>query len=79
MTPFLLLPTKTVAARLFLEFCEKPRTRKEIAEFLDMSNVKYVAAYYIRPLVKKGILAMTLPETPRAHNQRFVTNNKNDE
>lgn len=66
-------------AKSLLEFCEKPRTRKEIAEFLDMPNVKYVAAYYIRPLVKKGILAMTLPEIPRAHNQRFVTNNKNDE
>lgn len=56
-----------------LEFCSQPRSREEIAAFLGNSNMKHVSAYYIQPLVKKGILALTIPETPRSRQQRYVT------
>ena len=54
-----------------LSFCSVPRSREEIAEFLGI-GVNYASARYVNPLVKQGLLAMTIPETPRSHRQRFV-------
>lgn len=56
-----------------LEFCRKPRTRQEIADFLGISTVFYVMKHYIQPLLESGELLMTLPDKPRSRNQRFVS------
>ena len=54
-----------------LEFCRKPRTRKEIADFLGLSTIFYASNQYILPLVEEGRLKMTIPEHPKSRNQRF--------
>ena len=56
-----------------LEFCEIPRSRKEIADFLGITTVYYAGQNYINPLVERGKLAMTIPEHPRSRKQKFVT------
>lgn len=54
-----------------LEFCEIPRGRKEIAEFLGMTTIFYVSNHYINPLVESGRLKMTIPGHPKSKNQKF--------
>ena len=54
-----------------LKFCEIPRGRKEIAEFLGMATIFYVSSHYINPLVESGRLKMTIPGHPKSKNQKF--------
>ena len=60
-------------AKLSLEdFCKVPRSRKEIADYMGMTQY-YVFKNYVEPLIEKGILAYTIPEKPRSRDQRIVT------
>ena len=54
------------------EFCKIPRTRKEIAAFLDMTQA-YALRRYVEPLIEQGVLAYTIPQKPHARNQKIVT------
>ncbi len=55
------------------EFCRRPRTREEICEYLNLQSKSYVVNTYILPLVKEGILKLTLPDVPRSANQKYVS------
>ena len=63
-------------ARDLLEFCKIPRSRKEIAKYLNIGSVGYATSKYIQPLVDSGALVMTLPEKPKSSKQRFVVANR---
>ena len=54
------------------EYCKIPRTRKEIAAFLDMTQA-YALRRYVEPLIERGVLAYTIPEKPHARSQKIVT------
>ncbi|MBS5063697.1 MAG: putative DNA binding domain-containing protein [Hungatella hathewayi] len=56
-----------------LRFCEKPRLRSELVEFLGVKTTFYVMSKYINPLLKRGYLAMTMPEKPKSKLQRYYT------
>lgn len=56
-----------------LLFCKKPRTRKEIADYLGIKTIHYVMEHYINPLVETGKLQMTIPEKPKSRNQRYYS------
>lgn len=55
-----------------LEYCETPRTRSEIVNFVGKSN-NYVMSTLVKPLVEKGKLKMTIPSKPKSVYQKFVT------
>lgn len=55
-----------------LAYCMTPRTRQEIAQFLEVKTVFYATQRYVQPLLDEGKLAMTIPERPKSRNQRFV-------
>ena len=55
-----------------LAYCNVPRSRKEIADFLGIETLYYVTTHFIRPLLAKGDLRMTIPERPGSRKQRFV-------
>lgn len=59
-----------------LEFCRTPRSRREIADFLNVGTIFYVMARYVRPLLEQGKLRMTLPDKPQSSLQRFVTKDR---
>lgn len=59
-----------------LQFCRTPRTKKEIAEHLQISSVAYVMRRYIRPLLESGKMCMTNPAAPQSHGQKYCTNYK---
>lgn len=57
--------------KLLLDFCKKPKSRQEIANFLHISTVPYVARNIIKPLVEQGLLQLTIPHAPQSKNQRY--------
>lgn len=57
---------------LLEEFCKIPRTRREIAAFLNMTQA-YALRRYVEPLIEQGVLAYTIPEKPQARNQKIMT------
>ena len=56
-----------------LEFCQIPRSRQEIMKFLNIKTTSYVTNKYIVPLIKEGLLQMTIPEKPRSRYQKYYT------
>ena len=56
-----------------LVFCKEPKTRAEIAEYLKLTTVSYAMQNYIKPLLEKGALCMTIPNHPRSKNQKYYS------
>ncbi len=52
-------------------FCAIPRSRDEVAEFLNIGSAYYVATKYLRPMVDAGLLALTIPEKPKSKYQKY--------
>ena len=58
-----------------LEFCKIPRSRREITDYLGIKTVFYAMQKYVQPLLEEGKLTMTMPDKPKSHGQRYVTEN----
>ena len=56
-----------------LEFCRIPRTRQEIGEFLGLSSTTYAIQTYVNPLVKRGLIRLSVPDKPGSSKQRFMS------
>lgn len=56
-----------------IQFCKKPRTRKEIAKFLGLSSVTYAMNKYVQPLIDKGQIKLTVPEAPSSRKQMYYS------
>ena len=54
-----------------VEFCKEPKSRKEIAEFLEIKTTTYAYRKYILPLLEEGRLGMTIPDIPASRNQKY--------
>jgi ATP-dependent DNA helicase RecG len=70
--------TTTIADNLdisqkILLFCSEPRSREELAEYLGIDSTYYMVTRYIKPLIEKGNMQMTLPDTPKSKNQQYFT------
>lgn len=55
-----------------IEFCRKPRTRKELIDFTGKSRF-YTMSQWVQPLVEEGKLIMSVPEKPKSPNQLYTT------
>ena len=53
-------------------FCQTPKSRKQIQEYLDLSDKKFFMDSVLRPLVEGGVLRMTIPDNPSHVKQRYV-------
>lgn len=54
-----------------LRYLKTPRTRQEIANHLRIGTVQYAIQTYIKPLIDKGRIKMTIPEKPRSQSQKY--------
>ena len=54
-----------------LAFCETPRSRNEIIDFVGQSR-NHVMTQIVLPLVESGKLRLTLPEKPQSPYQKYV-------
>lgn len=64
---------ETVPTKDLMAFCQTPRTRREIADYLGIGTVYYAMQHYVLPLVEQRKLAMTLPDRPSSRNQKYYT------
>ena len=59
-----------------LAFCyEEPHSKTEIAEYCGYKNTKSFTKNYLRPLLEKGQLQMTIPDKPRSQHQKYIAVN----
>ena len=58
-----------------IEFCAVPRTRKEIADFLDISTVSYAIKTRVQPLIDAGLIKLTIPAAPQSSKQKYYSEN----
>ena len=52
-------------------FCRTPRSKKEMMDFLKLSDRKNFEKLYIKPLLNK-IIRYTIPDKPKSRNQKYV-------
>ena len=55
-----------------LEYCIKPKGRKEMQEFCGLKSDDYFRAKVIKPLLKLGLVEMTIPDKPNSRNQKYI-------
>jgi len=60
-----------------LEFCAVHRTRKEIAEFVGIKDIRYLKEAYLSKLLEQDLIRMTIPDKPTSRNQKYVAVNRN--
>lgn len=63
---------ETVSEKL-VRFCKKPRSRTEIAEFLEIKSASYAITTYVKPLIDKGLIKLTKPNTPSSPSQKYFS------
>jgi ATP-dependent DNA helicase RecG len=56
-----------------LDFCKTPRTRNEISSYFGITSISYLVKNYLMPLADKGLLKLTLPNTPKSKNQKYYS------
>ena len=54
-----------------IEFCQIPRSRKEIGEYIGIKDRKYLKEI-LDKMLKKGLIKMTLPDKPTSPKQKYV-------
>jgi molybdopterin-guanine dinucleotide biosynthesis protein A len=65
-------PSGMTKAAAIMEFCQTPRSSREIAGLIGYKTVSFVVAEYLKPLVESGKLFKTLPALINTPNQRYV-------
>jgi ATP-dependent DNA helicase RecG len=55
-----------------LEFCLAPKSAKEIMEFLQLKDRKSFNKNYLKPLLQRSLLQMTIPERPKSQHQKYI-------
>lgn len=58
-----------------LKICVEPKSKKEIADFLKLSDIRYLTKKYLKPLIESGKLKMTIPNKVTSRNQKYFTCN----
>ena len=53
-------------------FCQEPKSRKQIQEFLDLADKRFFMESVLQPLVAEGTLVMTKPDQPAYVYQKYV-------
>lgn len=51
-------------------------TRKEICDYLGLSSVTYAIQRHVMPLVKEGLIYLSIPEKPGSQKQLFYRKNR---
>ncbi len=64
------------AINRLLEFCKTPRSRKEMQDFMELSHKHYFRQKILNPLIKGGLIKLTIPDKPTSPNQKYYSNKK---
>lgn len=56
-----------------LEFCQTPRSREELEMRFPEVTIAYLMNKTVKPLIREGKIALTLPDKPRSKFQKYHT------
>ena len=56
-----------------IEFCNIPRSRKEIASHVGLTDVRYLTSKYLKSLLEARLIKMTIPDKPNSKNQKYIS------
>lgn len=56
-----------------LSYCNIPRSKKEIMEYIGLRNTSHFEKNYLKRLLQVHKLEMTIPDKPTSRNQRYRT------
>lgn len=56
-----------------LLFCQTPRTRKEICDYLGLTSTSYAIQVYVMPLVEQGLIRLSIPDKPKSTKQLYYS------
>ncbi|WP_420797516.1 Fic family protein [Acetobacterium fimetarium] len=59
--------------RNILEFCKTPKSRQEIQAFVEIKDLKHFRSRILNPLIKGGLLKLTIPDKPTSPNQKYYS------
>lgn len=62
----------SAAEHALLEFCDTPRTRQEIADFLKIKTVTHAIKHHVMPLAERGLITLKYPDKPRSPKQEYT-------
>ena len=54
-----------------LEFCKIPKSRQEMQGFMKLRNKEHFRKHVISPIIKGGLLKLTIPDKPTSPNQKY--------
>ncbi|MCR5321334.1 MAG: hypothetical protein K6E48_09045 [Lachnospiraceae bacterium] len=57
-----------------VEFCDIPRTKKEIQEHLKIKSERYIREKIITPLIENNRIKRTIPDKPNSPKQKYIRN-----
>lgn len=56
-----------------LKFCSKPKSKKEILDYLGYKNRTYMTRKILKPMIESGKLTYTIPDKPTSRLQKYRT------
>jgi ATP-dependent DNA helicase RecG len=59
--------------RKILEFCKTARPGSEIQEFVGIKSRRYFRERILNPLIKGGLLKLTIPDKPTSPKQKYFS------
>ncbi|MBU3176522.1 hypothetical protein KPL47_09060 [Clostridium estertheticum] len=59
--------------KVLLEYCEIPRSRSEMQVFMVLANRDYFRKNILNPLIKGGLLKLTIPDKPTSPKQKYYS------
>ena len=63
---------------ILLEYCEVPQSLGEMMHLLNLKNRASFTRNYLRPLLDRGLLVMTIPDQPNNRHQKYVITGSKD-
>ena len=59
--------------REILKFCRKPKSKKEILDYLGYKNRTYMTRKILKPMIESGKLTYTILDKPTSRLQKYRT------
>lgn len=59
--------------KLIIDFCKDPKSVQEIMDEFDFDSRTSFRRKYLTPMLKNGVLKMTIPEKPSSKNQKYFS------
>lgn len=69
---------QAVRRNKIIKFCKIPRSTSEIMDHLGLKHREYFRSNILQPLLDAGILALSIPETPKSPKQKYYSRSQDE-